>query len=393
MGINYIIGKKRQMDKLAGSSIDYLMVLRALSAIAVVFCHLPFQATVFLHLPENEWANAFFNPFGYIPVLIFFSLSGYLVSLGFIAQRHDAYTVQGVITYYRSRVFRIIPLYYFSIFICVLVFWVAAQQYPWRVFNLFMFIENYKPMDGIVFNHVYWTMPVEMLYFIFAPFAFIIVHWMAARHGDIVCFLMVLIVSLIIAHYSFSGFEKNSEGILASRREWNYHARFDFLYNLPAFLLGSASAIIVSNPGYRSFFLRYRQYVKVILLSAFMVVTIYCSSVGLKQMTGGLINYFNAYALIPSMALIVMCVAIIGVTQRESSGVKFTVLKCVEYLGVLSYGIYLFHMPAFEVSTRIITELKVNITDEWLTILVLLVTIGFSQLTYRYVEQPFLRRR
>lgn len=68
---------------------DYLMVLRGLSAIAVVFCHYPFE----LHhwLPSVGFFASFigsrldwlFNPFGYIPVLIFFSLSGYLVTLGF----------------------------------------------------------------------------------------------------------------------------------------------------------------------------------------------------------------------------------------------------------------------------------------------------------------------
>ncbi|WP_331344921.1 acyltransferase [Cellvibrio sp. UBA7661] len=374
-------------------SIDYLMVLRALSAVAVVFCHLPFQASEFLHFPETEWINAFFNPFGYIPVLIFFSLSGYLISLGFLTQRHDAHSVIGIKAYYRSRLFRIIPLYYFSIVVCVLVFWEAAEQHPWRVLSLFLFIENYKPMDGIVFNHVYWTMPVEMLYFLCAPFALIAIKWFSERYGDIACFLVVLIISMAISHYSFSGFEKNSEGVLASRREWNYFARFDFFYNLPAFLLGGAGALVVNNPKYRIFFEDNRMLIKVITVSSFIAITIYCSSIGLNQMSGGLINYFIAYALILSMALIVLGVAIIGVTQKTHQKRKLKILKPVEYLGVLAYGVYLFHMPAFDVVSRMITAFKINITNEWLTLLVLLITIGFSQLAYCYVEQPFLRRR
>lgn len=380
------------MDKLE-DSIDYLMVLRALSAIAVVFCHLPFQASEFLHLREIEWINAFFNPFGYIPVLIFFSLSGYLVSLGFIAQRHDAYSVRGIKTYYRSRLFRIIPLYYFSIVICVFVFWGAAEQHPWRVLSLLLFIENYKPMEGIVFNHVYWTMPVEMLYFLCAPFALIAIKWFTERYGDITCLLVVLLISLAISHHSFSGLEKSSEGVLASRREWNYYARFDFLYNLPAFLLGSVGALVVNNPKHRTFFEHYRQLIKAITLSAFIAITTYCSSIGLQQMASGLINYFIVYALIPSMALIVLGVAVMGVTQKKQQWGKSRILKSIEYLGVLAYGIYLFHMPAFDVVARIITAFKIHITSEWLTLIVLLVTIGFSQLAYRYVEKPFLRRR
>lgn len=381
------------MNKFDDSPIDYLMVLRALSAIAVVFCHLPFQASEFLHLSESEWINAFFNPFGYIPVLMFFSLSGYLVSLGFITQRHNAYTIKGIKTYYRSRIFRIIPLYYFSIVICVLVFWGAAEQYPWRVLSLLLFIENYKPMEGIVFNHVYWTMPVEMLYFLCAPFAFIATKWFVERYGDITCLFVVLIISIAVSYYSFSGFENNSEGVLASRREWNFYARFDFIYNLPAFLLGSVSACIANNPKYRFFFEHNRSLIKAVTIGAFVAITIYCSSIGLKQMSEGLINYFIAYALIPSMALIVLGVAVIGLTQKKRRQESAKHLRSIEYLGVLAYGIYLFHMPVLDVVARIMAALKINITNEWLTLLVLVVTVGVAQLAYHYIEQPFLRRR
>lgn len=369
------------------------MILRALSAIAVVFCHLPFQANNFFFLPENDWLNAFFNPFGYIPVLIFFSLSGYLVSLGFLTQRHDAYSIKGVVRYYRSRILRIIPLYYFSIIFCVFVFWAAAEHNTWRVLKLFVFVENYRPMNGIVFNHVYWTMPIEMLYFFFAPLAFVIIKWVAKRYGDLLCLFLILMLWLLVSYYAFYGFDKNAEGFVASRREWNYHARFDFLYNLAAFLLGSIGAVIVNNPEYEAFFKRYRHWVKA-LVSVFCIsIIIYCSLIGLKQMANGLVNYFNAYLLIPSMALVVIGCAIINTTQRKSKEGRSSVIRLFEHLGVLSYGIYLFHMPIFEVVQRLLSAYQVTLVNEWLTLLVLLLTIGFSQLTYRYVEQPFLRRR
>jgi len=208
---------------------DYLMVLRALSAIAVVFCHLPFQASALLMLPEIEWLNGFFNPFGYIPVLIFFSMSGYLVSLGFITKRHDAYSFHGISRYYRSRVLRIIPLYYFSIIFCVIVFGPVVEENYWRVFKLFFFVENYKPAAGIVFNHVYWTMPVEMLYFLFAPILFIIIRALAIWFGDVTCLLLMVVLFTLIATMCFSGLERTTDGILVSRREWSQRARFVFI--------------------------------------------------------------------------------------------------------------------------------------------------------------------
>ncbi|QEY17328.1 acyltransferase [Cellvibrio sp. KY-GH-1] len=381
------------MNSQVNQSIDYLMVLRALSAIAVVFCHMPFTASSFLGIPENEWLNGFFNPFGYIPVLLFFTLSGYLVTLGFVSGRHNAYSVKGIVRYYHSRIFRIIPLYYFSILICVLVFWSAAEDNLLRVINLLWFVENYKPVNGIVFNHVYWTMPIEMLYFFLAPFVYLAARWLTERTGDIVCLLLIFFIGLVISHLVFAGFEKSGEGVLATRKDWNLLARFNFIYNLPAFLLGGVCAFIACNPKNQTCFLRYRTLIKFSSLLAFLVVTIYCSTIGLQQMGNGLINYFIVFGLIPALALIVFAVAVLGLTQPTKAGAYVACMRGMEHLGLLSYGIYLFHMPVYEVINKTLKVLNVGISGEWITILVLIFTVIFSQVTYLLIEQPFLRRR
>lgn len=381
------------MNSPVNQSIDYLMVLRALSAIAVVFCHMPFTASSFLGVSENEWLNGFFNPFGYIPVLLFFSLSGYLVTLGFVSGRHNAYSVKGILRYYRSRIFRIIPLYYFSILICVLVFWPAAENNLSRVINLLWFVENYKPMNGIVFNHVYWTMPIEMLYFFMAPFIYLLMRWLTVRTGDIVCLLLILSIGLGVSHLAFAGFEKTGEGILATRKDWNLVARFNFFYNLPAFLLGGVCAFIACNPKNQACFLRYRSLIKFSSMFVFLAITIYCSTLGLQQMAAGVVNYFIVFGLVPALALIVFAVAVLGVTQTTKTGAYVVCMRGMEHLGLLSYGIYLFHMPVYEVITKAFGVLAVSVANEWLTVIVLISTVIFSQVTYRFIEQPFLRRR
>jgi peptidoglycan/LPS O-acetylase OafA/YrhL len=381
------------MNSPANQSIDYLMVLRALSAIAVVFCHMPFTASSFLGISENEWLNGFFNPFGYIPVLLFFSLSGYLVTLGFISGRHSADSTKGILRYYHSRAFRIIPLYYFSILICLLVYWSSAEHNFWRVINLFWFVENYKPVNGIVFNHVYWTMPIEMLYFFLAPFIYLAIRWLIDRTGGLFCLVLIVFMSIAVSNLVFSEFSKSDEGILATRKEWNLFARFDFSYNLPAFLLGGVGALIVRNPKNYACFLRYRSLIKFSSALVFVVATIYCSTIGLQQMSVGLINYFIVFGLIPVLALVVLAVAIVEATQTASTGVFLVCMRGMEHLGLLSYGIYLFHMPVYEVITKTLVILDISVANEWLTIIVLICTVIFSQVTYRFIEQPFLRRR
>lgn len=375
---------------------DYLMILRGLSALAVVFCHLPFElhnwfgADSFLSSILGDKLDWFFDPFGYIPVLIFFSLSGYLITLGFFTGRHDPFSFKGIKIYYRSRALRILPLYYFSIILCVLLYWNLASQSPWRVVQLFVFIENYKPVNGIIFNHPYWTLPVEMLYFLMAPFIFVALKKMRSYLQGWAVFGVLSLVFFCIAISVFYSLPAESGAFTISRRSWSLLARFDFTYNLMAFVLGGASVFIVKDKNYIKIFSANRMLVKVATCILAILVTAYSSTVGLTQLNNGHLNYFIAFGLIPGIALIVLGVAILNETQSGSVGVYS---KCWVYLGLLSYGVYLFHMPIFDAVQKYSLLLNMRMTNELMTLLVLCITVLLSHITYKYIELPFLRRR
>jgi peptidoglycan/LPS O-acetylase OafA/YrhL len=385
-----------QSVKTSIEPLDYLMVLRGLSALAVVFCHLPFElhkcfsANGFLAINVGNKLDWLLDPFGYIPVLIFFSLSGYLITLGFFTGRHNPTTLQGVITYYRSRVFRILPLYYFSILLCVILYWRVAQHNLWRVAALFVFTENYKPMHGIIFNHVYWTMPVEMLYFLMAPLIYIGIHKLmkTAKKWVVYCGLSIIFLTIVL--WVFKGVPSDDSAYILTRKNWSLIARFDFIYNLMAFVLGGAGVFIVKNPQYQLVFTHYRRFIKYLACLLILLLTAYCSTIGLTQLDGGRVNYVIAYALIPCIAFFVLCVAILHETQvvRQRAFAKYFI-----HLGVLSYGVYLFHMPVYETLQLWFTRSHIVLTNEAISISTLCFTLLLSQLSYTYVELPFLRQR
>lgn len=377
-------------------SCDYLMVLRGLSALAVVFCHLPFDlhnwfgANRFLSTVVGDKLDWVFDPFGYIPVLIFFSLSGYLITLGFFTGRHDPASLKGIKVYYRSRALRILPLYYFSIIVCVLLYWSLASQSPWRVAQLFVFIENYKPANGIIFNHVYWTLPVEMLYFLMAPFIYLALKKMLCYLQSWVVFGVLSFVFFCLAFFIFYALPAADGAFTVPRRSWSLLARFDFIYNLMAFVLGGVGVFIVKNKNYIKVFSANRTLVKAATYILTMSVIAYSSTSGLAQLNNGHLSYFIAFGLIPSMALIVLGVAILNETQlgRSRSYSKYLV-----HLGLLSYGIYLFHMPVFESVQKYLLTFDMSMTNEAMSLLVLCITVLLSHVTYKYIELPFLRRR
>jgi len=158
-------------------------------------------------------------------------------------------------------------------------------------------------------------------------------------------------------------------------------------------MLGGVGALIATNDKYKSFFVRYRPVLKFATLLACVYIIIYCSTIGLDEMAGGMLGYFNAYVLIPCIGLIVLGFAIINNTQNVVKTKRNKILNTLEYLGLLSYGIYLFHMPIYELGRDIVNGMHLTLTDECLTLFVLIGTIAFSHLTYRYVERPFLRLR
>jgi|GEM_PF-2481390 len=372
------------------------MVLRGLSAIAVVFCHYPFE----LHhwLPSAGFFASFigsrldwlFNPFGYIPVLIFFSLSGYLVTLGFFSGRHNSTSAGGLKVYYRSRALRILPLYYFSIVACALLYWPLAVQSPLRVAQLFIFVENYKPAHGIIFNHVYWTMPVEMLYFFVAPF----IYWALKRCNSIAkdwaIFGGLTVLFVAIAFAIFHALPVEYGAFIVDRKKWSLMARFDFIYNAMAFVLGGASVFIVKNKNYHAFFEVNRRLIKLVTGILLVSIFAYCSTWGLVQLNAGQLNFFIAFGLIPCIALVVMGVAVLNETQRiryrpyADYGVK---------LGLLSYGIYLFHMPVFDALQKYSASFHVVMTGETMSLLALCCTAILSYITYHCIEKPFMKLR
>lgn len=381
---------------LAPKDCDYLMVLRGLSALAVVFCHLPFElhnwfgANSLLTSFLGDKLDWIFDPFGYVPVLIFFSLSGYLITLGFFTGRHDPSSLRGLKVYYRSRALRILPLYYFSIIVCVLLYWSLASQSPWRVARLFVFIENYKPVNGIIFNHVYWTLPVEMLYFLMAPFFYLALKKMLCYLQSWVVFGVLSFVFFCLAFSIFYALPTADGAFTVPRRSWSLLARFDFIYNLMAFVLGGVGVFIVKNKNYIKVFSANRTLVKAVTCIMTVSVTAYSSTSGLTLLNNGHLSYFMAFGLIPSIALIVLGVAILNETQ---AGRSRPYSRYLVYLGLLSYGIYLFHMPVFDAIQKYSVTLNMQMTNEFKSLLVLCITVLLSHTTYKYIELPFLRSR
>lgn len=368
-------------------SYDYLLITRGLCALAVIFCHYPFDLSALIGM---RWLDWLFNPFGYIPVLIFFTLSGHLITLGFLKKRYLANTYTGIRAYYFSRALRILPLYYVSILISALIYWQATIDSPERVLSLFIFLENYKPANGIIFNHVYWTMPVEILYFLLAPAIFFILKKCIETFGQAKTIFFTAVFFLCLSSFLLKSYEHTIHGIELTRKEWSFVARFDFFYNLQAFTIGSLSAFAVQRktmPPSPNF-----HFILWITSTVFIIwILFYTTTHTIPALNNsGLASLLLLYGLIPCIGLWLTAIAYLN---KLTSTRNNSLLRVLEHLGNMSYAMYLFHMPILTVTEWLVTPHRSFISNEILSVIALTLTGFFSIFAYKLIEKPIMNLR
>ncbi|MDN6856614.1 acyltransferase family protein [Pseudomonas sp. CAN2814] len=273
-------------------------MLRGLCAVAVIFRHYSFSLAEIPGLAGLEWL---WRPFGYVPVLLFFCLSGFLITQGFVRRRYDAASPSDLYCYYINRVLRVVPLYYLSILVCLYLYWPSAQARLDEVASLFWFMGAYKQSD-VVFNHVYWSLPVEMLFFLLAPLVYLVCNACYRRLGLLGSLSLVILAYGGFSVELFGGIPQESSVVLG-RAEWNRLAHLDALYNFQVFFLGAIAAIHLERREDRPRWSRWSPLLKLGLILSLLLLLERTGSVGDRLFEQGRVDVVTLYFLLPLLGL------------------------------------------------------------------------------------------
>lgn len=152
--------------------------LRALAILLVLARHAvrPFFSAAAPLLPIQGWDAATPLVNGWMGVDLFFVLSGFLITTQ-ICNRYG-----GIIDrisfgdYMKRRVLRIVPAYYFMLFIAAMglvpLYQVSQQALGLRVAYHMLFLQDYLPSNIIV---AFWSLGVEEKFYLLAPFVLVAV--------------------------------------------------------------------------------------------------------------------------------------------------------------------------------------------------------------------------
>jgi peptidoglycan/LPS O-acetylase OafA/YrhL len=361
--------------------------LRFIAAFAVVIHHLE-QTKLFFGLPSlfNEWH--FVKIVGELGVTLFFTLSGFLITYLLLAEKERFNTID-IKKFYIRRVLRIWPLYYLIILLGLFVLpYIGLFEIPkytegvhdafgWKVFFYMILFPNvvsnaYAYMPYIAQT---WSIGVEeQFYLLWAPiFKF--------SQNYLKVFLTIIICLLLITNilYFFADHSKDISTAGAGTKLVTYCYRFFSTFRITCMAIGSIGAYYLyclDMKILRPLFSPYTQLITYIIVIEMLLF-------GLE------IPFINheVYALL-------FIIIILNLAANPESYVNLE-NKMMDYLGKISYSIYMWHPIAIVVCLKIATTYNPKLdgifSNGLYYCLTFALTILLSILSYEYFEMRFLK--
>lgn len=360
--------------------------LRGVAIIGVLIFHLFGDAI------DREHSHWFVNALADISlqgshgVTLFFVISGFLIG-GILIDNRDSPNY--LRTFYIRRVFRIFPLYYGLIVAYYILSHANANQlisFPPELLGFsfsskwyLIFAQNIP----IVMNGSFgapalaptWSLAVEEQFYLLAPWFFLFVKGRALLPSVLMIAFSGLVFRIVIWQQTGSEFA----------------VQFLLPGSLDALMLGVLLALIVRNPKLYQLLLKIR--LRFLLASLIFVLYVVWP---LSHTLLGIV--FNPHGLeiaktyISFTAFIMLIAAVTA--ERNGWISKFLANPVLRRIGDLSYFVYLFHIAVFLFVSWIFGTIGKQPFDTVYVLrftLTILVTFALAEISFRYIETPFIR--
>ncbi len=351
--------------------------LRFIAALVVMISHLEAMKPTF-GMESNFWLPI---P-GKLGVVLFFALSGFLITCLLFAEREETQTVS-LKSFYKRRVIRIWPLYHL-VTISSIIFLIPLS-------NLFETSHTMPKFSGVdlalilallpnlanvnfPYSEQNWSIGIEEQFYLFQPLA---VKWFSS---------VMIFVTFVLMIFSSEIFNILSiQWTLCRGNSCRYLHRIS--EQLPYF-----GCIAIGCLTYFSYF-RFKELTEKILFSRTTQV-----------LSGALLFYFlytvyieQSEKLIESRSYAaIFSIFILNVSYNHNSLVKLE-NQYLRFLGEISYGLYMLHPICFAFTIFLVKAIVPSGHETLSNILIyifgFLTVVGISKLSYVYFEGFFKRFR
>lgn len=344
------------------SKLPSLNGLRAISVIIIVIHHFFIQTPALRKLNENEQLRPFihFIQDGHLAVSIFFIISGFLITSLLMKEEKQTETIS-LKKFYLRRTLRIFPAYYFLL-LCYFglhsLGFIHISGDSWLTALTYTKDFNYHQADWFTWHA--WTLSIEEQFYLCWPFIFLLGN----VPRKIFAFAVVLIVPIIRLYTYYNP--------VSWITEYTIFLRIDTigLGCLAAIYKDQILAFINAKYWKTIFWIS----IAIILLIPFAYVL--TDPFGLSTIW---IVIGTAHGTIANIC--VTLIMLYSIYFSKGLWFKFLNTKAMDFIGVLSYSIYLWQQLFTFKSHSFISIFPIN----------LLLIIAAALFSYYVIEKPFLK--
>ncbi len=345
--------------------------IRFLAAFGVIVHHIELHKYILKE--PNRWHLPFFDLIGKVCVILFFVLSGFLITFLLLKERERTGKI-AVREFYLRRVLRIWPLYYLlaavGLFVLPHLEWFRLPFYSELLYEGFtkkilligIILPNLVtvPIPGI---YQLWSIGVEEQFYLIWP---VLVR--KFRNPLLACLI-------VIAGYLFVKF-----GVLPLIGMAMHHSdSFELLariwsrFSIDCMAIGGIAAWLL----YRG-----DEVVQRVIFSPLTQVLVYTGTVLLIGF-GVVIPYFNF-----EMYAILFAILLVNLAANPATLIRLET-PVFRYLGKISYGIYMYHLIGIALAHGLTTRFAPG-NDALLYFLSISLTLGLAALSYQFIESRFI---
>ncbi len=330
---------------------------------------------------------------GYLGVDLFFLISGFLLALPWFVHAGEGRPAPSAHGFYARRLRRIVPAYYVQLVVlfAVVLPLLAGRGY-WRsdlyvyIFNAVahaLFLHNTTPLTSgsMQMNGALWTLAVEAQFYLLIPLvAPLFVRWGYAA----------LAASFALAILWHIGVQSGLDGLVAAEiaigAPWGWPestVRYLLLHQLPSYLVHFALGVVLGRA-----WLAWRSLEQPRIERALVAIGAACALAVLYRLVAinGLLLGELSWIVPP------LCLGVLlfwAVTTRIRAAYALLARGPLAFLGRVSYSAYLYHLPLL-----LLWNAYARALPAWASLpLYFAILIAISWLSWRFVEQPFLRRK
>lgn len=357
--------------------------LNGLRFVAAVF--------VFLHHVEqhkywvgitNSWGDSLIDNIGHEARVLFFVLSGFLITFLFLGEHEKTGTINWK-NFQMRRLLRLWPVYYLMVIISIFV---LPHFIDIKTFNasleenfvkeiiiyVFMVPNLARLLPPIMGANQFWSVGVQEQFYWIWPLA---VRIFIKRF---VYFIITLIIlKLVVEAFIVGAIDSGALTVSVEKRFGQFLLMWR-LFMIEQMAIGAIGAYL---------FFKYREeFCKVI----FHPVT-HLFALGVFIVTMFTRLHFIGYTVIEALIAFVL---ILNISNNPNFRIKLQGARW-EYLGNLSFGMYAYHTMCIAITISVLTHFNIHSADYLIFNTLLyglsfLLSFAISALSYRYLESYFL---